>query len=89
VLWGSDYPHREGTWPYSRESLRFTFAGVDPDIVRRMVGTNAAALYGFDLDALAPLAAAACPTPTDISMPLTTVPTDTISPAFDTYAGSR
>jgi predicted TIM-barrel fold metal-dependent hydrolase len=21
VLWGSDYPHREGTWPYSRESL--------------------------------------------------------------------
>ena len=52
VLWGSDYPHREGTWPYSRESLRFTFAGVDPAAVRRMVGTNAADLYGFDLDAL-------------------------------------
>ena len=89
ILWGSDYPHREGTWPYSRESLRFTFAGVAPDVVRRMVGTNAAELYHFDLEKLAPLAAATCPTPADIAVPLTTLPTDTISPAFDTYAGSR
>ena len=89
ILWGSDYPHREGTWPYSRESLRFTFAGVAPDVVRRMVGTNAAELYGFDLDALASIAVKACPTVADVAVPLTTLPTDTISPAFDTYAGSR
>ena len=57
ILWGSDYPHVEGTYPYTREHLRLTFAGVDPDEVQRMVATNAARLYGFDLERLAPLAA--------------------------------
>ena len=26
VLWGNDYPHYEGTFPYNLESLRLTFA---------------------------------------------------------------
>ena len=39
--------------------------------------------------ACAPLAAAACPTPAEVAEPLTIVPSDTISPAFDNYAGSR
>jgi len=29
VMWGSDYPHLEGTYPFTAESLRFTFAGID------------------------------------------------------------
>jgi len=57
VMWGDDYPHSEGTWPFSREALRVAFAGEDPDVVQRCVGTNTADLYGFDMDALAPLAA--------------------------------
>jgi predicted TIM-barrel fold metal-dependent hydrolase len=28
VTWGRDYPHSEGTWPYTRESLSATFAGL-------------------------------------------------------------
>ncbi len=89
LMWGSDYPHREGTWPYSRESLRYTFAGVDPAQIRRIVGSNAAELYGFDLDALAQVAARIGPTVAQVAKPLRHVPTDSTSPAFDTYAGSR
>ena len=28
VLWGNDYPHYEGTFPYNLESLRLTFSDV-------------------------------------------------------------
>ncbi len=55
-MWGSDFPHDEGTYPHTREALAHAFEGVPEDEVARMVGENAAALYGFDLDALTPLA---------------------------------
>jgi predicted TIM-barrel fold metal-dependent hydrolase len=57
LLWGSDYPHIEGTWPHTRERLQQVFAGVPRDEVARMLGGNAAEVYGFDAAALAPLAA--------------------------------
>ena len=56
IMWGQDYPHGEGTYPYTREALQNTFAGVPTDEVALMVGGNAAEVYGFDLDALAPVA---------------------------------
>ena len=28
VLWGNDYPHYEGTFPYNLESLRLTFGDI-------------------------------------------------------------
>ena len=31
VMWGSDYPHDEGTGPYTREHLRQLFCDWDPD----------------------------------------------------------
>jgi predicted TIM-barrel fold metal-dependent hydrolase len=67
IMWGSDYPHKEGSFPFSREALRAAFAGVPAGEVARMVGGNAAALYGFDLDALAPVAAAVGPTVDEIN----------------------
>jgi Amidohydrolase len=70
IMWGSDFPHREGCWPHSREHLRLAFAGVDPDEVRAMVGGNAARLYGFDLDALAPVAARVGPRVDEVAQPL-------------------
>jgi hypothetical protein len=86
VMWGDDYPHSEGTWPFSREALRVAFAGEDPDVVQACVGTNAAALYGFDLDLLAPLAARVGPTVDEIAAPLAAgdYPTTSTSNAFDT-----
>jgi predicted TIM-barrel fold metal-dependent hydrolase len=56
VMWGSDYPHVEGTWPYTRQFLKDAFTGIPEHEVRQMVGENAAECYGFDrsiLDSLA------------------------------------
>ena len=52
AMWGSDYPHIEGTWPWTLRSLRNTFDGVAVQNVRKMLSENAAAAYGFDLDEL-------------------------------------
>ena len=70
IMWGSDFPHREGCWPYSHEHLRLAFAGVDPVEVQAMVGGNAARVYGFDLDALAPVAARVGPRVDEVAEPL-------------------
>jgi UDP-glucose 6-dehydrogenase len=85
-MWGDDYPHSEGTWPFSREALRVAFAGEDPDVVQLCVGTNAAALYGFDLDFLEPLAAKVGPLVNEIAVPIEAdaYPSASTSNAFDT-----
>lgn len=70
IMWGSDYPHVEGSYPWTREHLRLTFQGVPEDEVQRIVGLNAAELYGFDLDRLAKLAAQYGPTKAEIAQPL-------------------
>ena len=70
VLWGNDYPHLEGTFPYNLESLRLTFAGIPDARRRKLFGENAAALYKFDLEKLRPLAAKFGPTPDQINTPL-------------------
>jgi predicted TIM-barrel fold metal-dependent hydrolase len=85
IMWGSDFPHLEGCWPYSRQHLRMAFAGVPEHEVRAMVGANAARVYGFDLDLLAPLAAEFGPTPDEIAEPLAPedIPDDALRcPAF-------
>jgi len=70
IMWGNDYPHREASWPYSREALRLAFANVDRAEVEAMVGGNAARLYGFDLAALAPVADRVGPTVKEIAEPI-------------------
>jgi predicted TIM-barrel fold metal-dependent hydrolase len=57
LMWGSDYPHLEGCWPHTLESLQKIFQGVARDDVARMLGGTTAQVYGFDLDRLWPLAA--------------------------------
>ena len=36
VMWGSDYPHMEGTWGHTQETLHGLFDGVDADIRHRI-----------------------------------------------------
>ena len=85
IMWGSDYPHSEGTHPYTPEALRYTFADVATSEVQLMLGANAARAYGFDLDALSVLAADVGPRMADVAVPLTDdeFPTDALSPALD------
>lgn len=70
IMWGSDYPHIEGSHPYTREHLRLTFAQLPEDEITKLLTTNVARVYGFDLDKLAPLAAQFCPTKAEVSTPI-------------------
>jgi len=49
--------------------FRRTFAGVPPADVEQIVTLNAAKLYKFDLDALAPIAERVCPTKAEVFEP--------------------
>ncbi len=75
-MWGSDYPHDEGTAPFTREGLRVMMHDMDPADVHQLVAVNAAELYGFDIDALAPIAQHVGPTVAEIHRPLTELPED-------------
>jgi predicted TIM-barrel fold metal-dependent hydrolase len=57
IMWGSDYPHPEGSWPYTREQMIETFKGLPEGEIADMLGGNAAHIYGFDLEKLASIAA--------------------------------
>jgi predicted TIM-barrel fold metal-dependent hydrolase len=92
IMWGSDFPHKEGCWPFSHEHLRLAFAGVEPTEVQAMVGGNAARVYGFDLDALAPIAARVGPAVDDVAIPLERddIPDEALRcPAFALAAAAR
>jgi predicted TIM-barrel fold metal-dependent hydrolase len=49
MMWGSDYPHSESTFPQSRKILADILAGVPEDEQAQIVGGNTARVYGFDL----------------------------------------
>lgn len=49
MMWGSDYPHSESTFPQSRQILDRILASVPEDEQAKIVGENAAKLYGFDV----------------------------------------
>jgi predicted TIM-barrel fold metal-dependent hydrolase len=84
ILWGTDYPHYEGTFPHTRKALRHTFHDVPRDEARAILGENAARLYGFDLEKLAPLAARFGPTPAEVSqaLPADEIPQNVHTNAF-------
>jgi len=54
MMWGSDYPHSESTFPQSRRILVEILAGVPEDEQARIIGGNAARVYGFDPTRLTP-----------------------------------
>jgi predicted TIM-barrel fold metal-dependent hydrolase len=84
ILWGSDYPHYEGTFPHTRKAMRRAFHDVDRAETRAMLGENAARLYDFDLARLEALAAKVGPLPEELSVPLAPeeMPRDSASMAF-------
>ena len=53
LMWGSDYPHAEGTFPRSREILQGILAGRSDEEKQKIAGLNTARLYGFSGEALA------------------------------------
>jgi predicted TIM-barrel fold metal-dependent hydrolase len=47
LMWASDFPHSDSTWPHSRDVIARDFEGVAADERKKMVADNAAALYGL------------------------------------------
>ena len=48
ILWSSDYPHVNSSWPSSRAYIERHFGDVPADEKRKMLRENVAKLYGID-----------------------------------------
>jgi predicted TIM-barrel fold metal-dependent hydrolase len=69
MLWASDFPHPEGTAPYTDLCLRHALHGLPEDEVRQLLGENAFGLYDFDRAKLRTLADEIGPLPADVAQP--------------------
>ena len=50
LIWGSDYPHADGTWTRSREVIAETYAAVSKEDIQKMVAGNIARIYDIELN---------------------------------------
>lgn len=66
LMFGTDYPHPESTWPNTKDWIRAAFKGVGEADARRILGENAIACYGLDRARLAAVAARIGPKPADL-----------------------
>jgi hypothetical protein len=82
-MWGSDFPHSEGVYPYTLEALRATFAGIPENEVETMLGDSALQVYGFNRQAVADAAAQFGPLVSAVDEPLAEYPPDSYSPVFE------
>jgi predicted TIM-barrel fold metal-dependent hydrolase len=48
VMWGSDYPHRDGTWPFSRKAIEEQFRDLPEVIARKMLWENVHRVYRIE-----------------------------------------
>ena len=48
LLWGSDHPHPEGTFPHSQAAVAEQLEDTPKEIADAVLWRNAAELYGFD-----------------------------------------
>jgi predicted TIM-barrel fold metal-dependent hydrolase len=74
IMWGSDYPHVEGTWPHTTASLRKTFDGVPTTELRAMLGENAVRCYHLDGPQLRAVADRIGPPIDDLRVPFDGIP---------------
>ncbi|MFI0141934.1 amidohydrolase family protein [Streptomyces luteogriseus] len=85
LLWGSDYPHLEASYPYSKAAIQTALKGVPATECEQILAGNAARIYGFDLERLRPLGEKFGPSRLEVAegIDLTTLPADAADcPAF-------
>jgi predicted TIM-barrel fold metal-dependent hydrolase len=97
LLWGSDYPHLEGTFVYrdgrdlpsiTRLALRNTFCEVPATETQRMIGETAIDVYNLDRDALQQVAREIdAPSLDELATPIDSVPEGASVTAFRAGAG--
>ena len=89
LMWGTDYPHPEGSWPHTVERLTTDFREISIEDTRRLLGLNAIECYDLDVAGLTEIAAKVGPTPEQLNQdPDLRTPPDAIREArwwFDDY----
>ncbi|MBT6273177.1 MAG: amidohydrolase [Chromatiales bacterium] len=53
-MWANDYPHHEGSWPHSAQAIERTMGQLSEAARAKILGLNAARLFGFDVPDNAP-----------------------------------
>lgn len=84
MMVGVDYPHHEGAWNGGTQNYLQATLGANEvplDEARRMLGENAASVFGFDTEKLAPIAERIGPRPEEILVP----PTEDLFPRGDVH----
>jgi predicted TIM-barrel fold metal-dependent hydrolase len=51
-MWANDYPHHEGSWPHSAQSIERQMGELKEESRAKILGLNAARIFKFDVDAL-------------------------------------
>lgn len=51
LIWANDYPHQEGLWPHSAQSIERTMGALNDEERAKILGGNAARLFGFPVPA--------------------------------------
>jgi predicted TIM-barrel fold metal-dependent hydrolase len=69
LMFGSDYPHPEGTWPNTLTVQRYVLGGIPEQELRPILGENAARCFGFDLAKLQAVADRVGPAVADLAQP--------------------
>jgi predicted TIM-barrel fold metal-dependent hydrolase len=57
IMWGTDFPHPEGSWPRTREKMKQYLTGIPEAELTQLLGSNAVTCYDLDVGKLAPIAA--------------------------------
>jgi predicted TIM-barrel fold metal-dependent hydrolase len=52
IMWGSDYPHPDSTYPNSRQWIAENSAGLSTELAAKIFGSNVTNLYKVDVQAL-------------------------------------
>ena len=52
LMFGTDYPHMEGTWPNTQDWIRTTLGAIPETEARMILGENAIEFYGLDRELL-------------------------------------
>lgn len=65
-MFGTDYPHPEGTWPNTLDWIRDAFGNVPVPEARLLLGTNACECYGLDPASLKAIADQVGPLPSEV-----------------------
>ncbi|RLA45928.1 MAG: amidohydrolase [Gammaproteobacteria bacterium] len=48
IMWANDYPHHEGSWPFSAQAIERTMGDLTETEREKVLGKNAQKLFGFD-----------------------------------------